>query len=173
MAHLTPLETPEGFCRFRACNLSSVSNPKPQLNLQTLFQMIEQLSARVARLEQVNPGSRALSWGDVQQAVEQDPYARFEVLAEWARPGRRYVAGQVVRADQVPQLRDLMHAGLKLAVPQDNPEEVARMKDEADAKRELNRQALEQVQLLATEAEQRQILEALPEAEGVGPSGVE
>jgi hypothetical protein len=99
-----------------------------------------QLGDHAGRIEEMEvakpPELRRLTLDAVQSAISTDPYARFEVLKDWAKGFNDLRGGSVVRADHFPHLVDYVRAGLMLGVPTDQAKVIARMRHEAEARAE-------------------------------------
>ncbi len=90
------------------------------------------IDARMRKMEVAAPAElRALSMDAVKSAIEDDPYVRFEVLADWRG---QLVKGAILRADHVPYVADYVGAGLMVGVPRDNTEYVAELRGQAEAR---------------------------------------
>lgn len=93
--------------------------------------------ARIETMEVAKPPElRRLTLDAVSAAIDADPYARFEVLKDWAHGFHELRGGSVIRADHFPHLTAYVRSGLMLGVPTDQAEVIARMKREAEAKAE-------------------------------------
>lgn len=110
------------------------------------LERLESIEARLTRLEGSQPHLRVLSWQDMRQAIENDPYVRFEVLKDWQRSGYRFRAGQIVHADRTPMLRDYVQSGLQCGVPSNHPELLEQLNQEAEARRQLAQVELQAIQ---------------------------
>ncbi len=121
--------------------------------------------ARLKVLEVALPVElRKLSAETVAAAIEQDPFARFEVLVNWETSHMTLRAGTILRADHVRYLVDYVKAGLFLGEPTDQKAVVERMKAEADAR---TRAAIEATRLAKVAAERAEAIVHADQAEAI------
>ena len=136
-----------------------MSADKP--TLKSLTSQLAALESRLAALESHSPDARRLSREEVAAVVEQDQYAEFEVLYNWAAGGRVFSAGQTLRADHSPHLLDYCQAGLALAVPRDTSRRVEELISLSDAQRELASAERERARSLAASSHAAGLRDAL------------
>lgn len=106
--------------------------------------------ARIEQMEIAAPAElRRLTFDAVCQAIDADPYTRFEVLMNWGHAVDQLKAGSIIRADLVPHVRDFVKHGLQLGLPRDQSEVIARMRAETEAR---HRNALAETKLAHAEA---------------------
>ena len=86
--------------------------------VKALAETVERFEQRLCALEATaTPAIRALNLDHIVLAIEADPYVRFEILENWTYGQYHFSAGQILRADQLPHIKDLIKLGLKLARP--------------------------------------------------------
>ena len=119
--------------------------------LQTALAKMGDLEARIAVMEVAKPAElMRLTVDAVEDIIKDDPFARFEVLVHWRTASHNIPVGTVIRADHFPRLVDYVKAGLRVGVPQDQGEAIARMRMEAEAR---SRLAAEETRLARVAAE--------------------
>ena len=80
------------------------------------------------------PELRRLTVDSIQEAIDQDPYTRFEVLKDWQHGNNDLRGGSVLRADHFPHLLAYVRAGLMLGVPADQAAVIRRLRAESEAR---------------------------------------
>jgi len=109
----------------------------------TLTSKVEHLTnvvtANCTRLEIMEVAApaelRALNADALAGMVQDNPYARLEILEDWAKSANsQFRKGAIVRADHVPHLVDYVRHGLKVGIPQDQAAQIAKLKAEHAAR---------------------------------------
>jgi hypothetical protein len=108
-----------------------------QADLERLAHTVADLAKRLGALEAFTPDARRLSRDELAKVTSTNPFADFEVIAHWAKGGKVFQAGQMVRADLYPHLADYVQAGLALAIPLNTTTRVEVAQRLADAQREV------------------------------------
>lgn len=102
---------------------------------ETLRSRVEDQDSRLAAMEIARPPELIkLTPETVTKAIEEDPYARFEVLRTWNHGVRTLREGEIIRADLSPYLMDWIRAGLLVGVPRDQESVIAQLREEAEAR---------------------------------------
>jgi len=117
--------------------MSAMANTREVSVLADLQQAVRRLAAecseirsKLARLEVTAPPEvRKLGVDTIREAIKANPYAQFEVLADWKG---QFTKGAVVRADHVPNILDLVSVGLLLGEPTDHSDVIERFRAEAE-----------------------------------------
>ena len=101
---------------------------------RTMLARMGDLEARLEIMEVAKPPElKRLTVESVENIVENDPFARFEVLLHWKTATHNIPVGTVIRADHFPRLVDYVRAGLCVGVPDNQAEAITRMRLEAEA----------------------------------------
>lgn len=118
-------------------NAKQPKQPPKKKEIESRIEHLElQLSAIEKKLIQLLPKElRTLTEDQVVAAMGETNLLQFEVLADWKYPGTGAVwrAGRRVRGCDYPNLRDLIRAGLRLGIPENNAEIVEDLRLQANA----------------------------------------
>lgn len=126
-----------------------------EARLDELESRIADLSCRMEVVEVAMPSElRALSATSIEQAITENPYVTFEVLADCTfAAGIAFRKGDHVRADLYPYLVDYVRSGLMLGIPQDQSEHVRKLREQAKAQLEYAQAQLAAAKAAAARAE--------------------